>query len=592
MAVSGYLGCMILAIVILRFLYRFIHNNGLPRNWPFVGMTPTLLLNFHRAHEKVAEVLKRSNGTFLYRGVWFTNTSFLATCDPENVRYILSTNNSAYLKGSEWLKQFDIFGEALFNSDGEAWKRHRKVFHAFLNHQQFHQSLAKILEDRIEQGLLKVLEYVSRRELVVNLQDLFVRHAFDIGCIMATGCNPGVLSLEFPENRFHKAMSDTLEAAFYRYVMPDSLWKLQSWLQIGKEKRRSEAWKAFDELLAEYISIQREKSNKAMASNTDEGDNFNFLKCYLTGHKVTGPTPRDSLIRDNVIHFLFASDDTYSLVLTWFFYLLAKNPMAENKIREEVKKNLSMKEAGGLQIPSCFNELNKLTYLHAAFCETLRLCPPIPFEFRTCAQQDILPSGHRVDRNMRIIIGIHAMGRMEFLWGEDCHEFKPERWITEEGKLKREAPSKFSAFLAGPRICPGKELSFFLMKATATAVLHNYKVHVTEGQNIAPKNSAFYQMKNGLMVRIENSEPNSIYPKGSEWRKYYDIFGEGLFNSDGEVWKGHRRSFHAFLNHPRFHQSVAKIVPDRIEQGLVKVLERAASGELARLAREACIRYC
>ncbi|XVE49158.1 hypothetical protein DITRI_Ditri01bG0059700 [Diplodiscus trichospermus] len=508
-AVSGYLGCMmILAIVVfLGFLFRFIDNNCLPLNFPFVGMIPTLLLNFHRSHEKVAEILKRSNGTFMYKGIWFTNTSFFSTCDPENVRYILSTNDSTYVKGSEWLKQFDIFGEALFNSDGDAWKRHRKVFHAFLNHKQFRQSLSKIVQERIEKGLVKVLEYVSRRELAVNLQDLFVRHAFDIGCIMATGCNPGVLSIEFPENRFHKAMSDTLEAAFYRYVMPDSMWKLQSWLQIGKEKRRSEAWKAFDDILAEYISIQRKKSNKAMPSESkaDEENSFNFLKCYLTGHEVTGPTPSDSLIRDNIIHFLFASDDTYSLVLTWFFYLLSKNPMVENKIREEIKSNLTLKEVGGtLQLPSCFNELNKLTYLHAAFCETLRLCPPIPFEFRTCTKQDILPSGHRVDQNTRIIIAIHAMGRMEHLWGEDCREFKPERWITEGRKIRREAPSKFSAFLAGPRICPGKDLSFFLMKATATAVIHNYNVDVIEGQNIAPKNSAFYQMKKGLMVRIKN----------------------------------------------------------------------------------------
>ncbi|XP_022749173.1 alkane hydroxylase MAH1-like [Durio zibethinus] len=505
MAVFGYLGCIILAIVFLRFLYGFIHNNGLPRNWPFVGMIPTLLLNLHRSHEIVAEVLKKSNGTFLYKGIWFSNSSFLLTSDPENVRYLLCTNSSTYLKGSEWLNQFDIFGEALFNSDGEAWKRHRKAFHAFLNHQQFRQSLSKMVQDHIEQGLVKVLECVSRRELVVNLQDLFVRYAFDIGCIMATGCNPRVLSIEFPENRFQKAMSDTMVAAFYRYVMPDTLWKMQSWLQIGKEKRRSEAWKALDDLLAEFISIQREKSNKEMASNPDEENDFNFLKCYLTGHEVTGPTPSDSLIRDNIIHFLFASDGTYSLVLTWFFYLLSKNPMVENKIREEVKRNLSLKEVGGiLQVPSCFNELSKLTYLHAAFCETLRLCPPVPFEFRTSTKQDILPSGHRVDKNTRVLIGIHAMGRMECLWGEDCGEFKPERWITKDGKIKREAPSKFCAFLAGPRICPGKDLSFFLMKATAAAIIHNYNVHVIEGQKITPTNSVFYQMKEGLMVSIKN----------------------------------------------------------------------------------------
>ncbi|XP_012459693.1 alkane hydroxylase MAH1 [Gossypium raimondii] len=500
-----YLGFMVFGIIVLRFLYRFIDNNGLPRNWPFVGMIPTLLLNIHRPHDKVAQVLRRSNGTFFYRGLWFTNTSFLGTSDPENVRYILSSNSSVYLKGPEWLKQFDIFGEALFNSDGEAWKCHRRVFHAFLNHPQYRQSLSKVLHQRIEEALVKVLEYFSGREMVVNLQDLLVRHAFDIGCITGVGFNPGLLSIEFPENRFQKAMSDTLEAAFYRYVVPDSLWKLQSWLQIGKEKKRSDAWKALDDLLTQFISTQRHKSNKSVASSgSNEENDFNFLNCYLTGHEITGPTPKESLIRDNLIHFLFASDGTYSLTLTWFFYLISKAPMVENKIRKEIKRHLSMKQVeGSLQIPSNYDDLSKLTYLHAALCETLRLYPPIPFDFRTCTKQEYLPSGHRVDQNTRIIIGIHAMGRMESLWGEDCYAFKPERWIGEDGKIKRESPTKFSAFLTGPRICPGKVVSFLLMKATATAIIHNYNVHVVEGQNIGPKNSVVYQMKKGLMVRIK-----------------------------------------------------------------------------------------
>ncbi|MBA0591731.1 hypothetical protein Gorai_008733 [Gossypium raimondii] len=330
-------------------------------------MIPTLLLNIHRPDGKVAQILRRSNGTFFYRGLWFTNTSFLATSDPENVHYILSSNSSVYLKGSEWLKHFDIFGEALFNSDGEASKRHGKAFHAFFNHPQIRQSLSKVLHQRIEEALVEVLEYVCRREIVVNLQDLFARHAFDIGCIMGMGFNPG---------------SDR-------------------------------------------------------------------------------PTLKDSLMRDNIIQFLFGSEGTYGLT------------------REEIKRHLSMKQMeGGLHIPSNYDELSKLTYLHAAVCETLRLYPLVPFEFRSCTKPDFLPSGHRVDRSTRVLIGIHAMGRMESLWGEDCYELKPERWIR-------------------------KEVSFLVMKATVAAIMHSYNVDVLEGQNISSKNSVLCKMKKGLMVGVK-----------------------------------------------------------------------------------------
>ncbi|XVF67617.1 hypothetical protein PTKIN_Ptkin10aG0135700 [Pterospermum kingtungense] len=482
-----------------------IYNNGLPRNWPIIGMLPTLLLNIHRIHDVFVEVLEKSKGTFLYKGIWFTNTSFLATSDPENVRYIMSTNSSMYPKGSEWMKQFDIFGEALFNCDGDTWKRHRKSFHAFLNHPQVHKLVEKLIPERVEQGLVQVLEQVCEQELVVDLQDLFARHAFDIACTMATGSNPRLMSLEFPENRFHKAMDGAWEAAFYRYSMPDNLWKLLNWLQIGIEKRRSRSWKDLDDLLAEYISIQRGKFNKAIASDEDDdGDNFNLLKCYLTGNVVTGPRPCDSVIRDNLINFLFATDDTISTALSWFFYLLSKNPMVEAKIREEIlKQNLSFKKVRECQIPSSLNELNKLTYLHAALCETLRLYPPVPCKSRTATEKNILPSGHRVEKNMRIAMSIHALGRMTWVWGKDCYEFKPERWRHEEGKLKRDLSSKFLAFNAGQRVCLGKDMAFIIMKSTVATIIHNYNVCVVEGQKVTPKNSIIFHMKHGLMVGIK-----------------------------------------------------------------------------------------
>lgn len=40
----------------------------------------------------------------------------------------------------------------------------------------------------------------------------------------------------------------------------------------------------------------------------------------------------------------------------------------------------------------------------------------------------------------------YAMGRMKFIWGDDAEEFRPERWLNEEGKFQQESPFKFTAF--------------------------------------------------------------------------------------------------------------------------------------------------
>ena len=43
----------------------------------------------------------------------------------------------------------------------------------------------------------------------------------------------------------------------------------------------------------------------------------------------------------------------------------------------------------------------------------------------------------------------YPMGRMKFLWGDDAEEFRPERWLNEEGVFVPESPFKFTAFQVG-----------------------------------------------------------------------------------------------------------------------------------------------
>ena len=91
---------------------------------------------------------------------------------------------------------------------------------------------------------------------------------------------------------------------------------------------------------------------------------------------------------------------------------------------------------------------------------------------------------------------------MESLWGDDSHEFKPERWINQDGKLRYEPPHKLSVFASGPRICPGKDYAYVLLKTFIAFVLQNYRVKV-EDQPLTAKASIGLQQKDRLMVKIK-----------------------------------------------------------------------------------------
>ncbi|KAK8717212.1 hypothetical protein V6N13_044488 [Hibiscus sabdariffa] len=53
---------------------------------------------------------------------------------------------------------------------------------------------------------------------------------------------------------------------------------------------------------------------------------------------------------------------------------------------------------------------------------------------------------------MKVLFNLYSMGRMKSVWGEDCLEFRPERWINERGGIKHEPSYKFPCFGTGPRI--------------------------------------------------------------------------------------------------------------------------------------------
>ena len=148
-----------------------------------------------------------------------------------------------------------------------------------------------------------------------------------------------------------------------------------------------------------------------------------------------------------------------------------------------------------------FEELKQLNYLHAALSESMRLYPSVPIDNKDVTADDFLPDGTFVRKGTRLMYSIYSMGRMESIWGKDCLEFKPERWLR-NGVFTPESPFRYTVFNAGPRLCLGKELAYLQMKSVASAILRNYHVSLVEGHKVEYKLSLTLFMKYGLRVTL------------------------------------------------------------------------------------------
>ncbi|CAN4090049.1 unnamed protein product [Withania somnifera] len=486
--VLGYIE-IFLALFCFYLLYCF-RNSNYPINFPIFGMLPESLYYIQQIHKRVTLTMRASGGTFLFKGPWFANMDILTTVDPANVHYIMSANFVNFPKGPKFKEMFDVLGNGIFNADMDMWKVQRKMTRTLITHHEFYKLLVKTSRDKVEKGLIPVLDHVCNKGCVVDLQDVFQRFTFDTTCILVTGYDPGCISIDFPDVPFSRAMDDAEEAILFRHALPEMIWKLQRWLRVGEEKKMIKAQEILDYTIEKYISKKRKDLKKGSDLKESE-QGFDLLTFYLKEEENLGVKCDDKFLRDNILNLMIAGRDTTSSALTWFIWL----------IRDEINSVIPNEEAGKFRL---FNvqELNKLVYLHGALCDSLRLYPPVPFQHKEPLQNDTLPSGHKVHPKLKIMFPLYAMGRMESIWGKDCLEFKPERWISERGTIKHEPSYKFLAFNAGPRTCLGKEVAFTQMKAVAAAIIHNYQVELVKGHPVKPNASIILYMRYGFKVRI------------------------------------------------------------------------------------------
>ncbi|KAJ0801986.1 putative cytochrome P450 [Helianthus annuus] len=460
-------------------------------NWPVLGMIPDILLNTHRIHDFITHILTLSDGTFMIKGPWFANIDMLLTSDPANMHHILSKNFHNYPKGPEFRNIFDVLGDGIFNSDNELWEIHRKTTMSLLKHPEFNSLLETNIKNKLEKGLLPLLSFVSSHNQETDLQEIFQKLTFDAICVLVLDHDPECLSMDLPFISCEKAITDAEEALLWRHILPEKVWMLQKRFGLGKEKKLSEACKIFDEFI--YKCLDQKHKQK-------QEEKFGLLTLLMRGFEGQRGTSGDSrkFLKDTLLNLIIAGRDTTSTALSWFFYLLAQNPIAENNIRDEIKKHLGGRKWESLGV----KELGELVYLHGCIYETLRLYPPVALDHKSPMTADVLPSGHVVDEHTRIILSFFSMGRMEGIWGEDCMEFRPERWISDGGGIKREPSYKFTAFNAGPRTCLGKDMSLIQMKMVAAAIIYHYHVELVKGHEVCPIDSFILQMKYGLKVRI------------------------------------------------------------------------------------------
>lgn len=379
----------VVEIFLAFFVFVAIHSlrqkkrQGLP-TWPVLGMLPSLVWGLQgNMYEWITDVLCQQNGTFRFRGPWFSSLNCVVTADPRNLEHLLKTKFPNFPKGHYFRDTVrDLLGDGIFNADDETWQRQRKTASIEFHSTKFRKLTTESSLQLVHSRLLPVLENAVNRSISFDLQDILLRLTFDNVCMIAFGVDPGCLSLGLPQIPFARAFEDATGATILRFVTPTCIWKAMRYLDLGSEKKLKRSIKGVDEF-AENV-IKTRKKELSVQSSDDKKQRSDLLTVFMGLKDENGQPFSDKFLRDICVNFILAGRDTSSVALSWFFWLLDQNPHIEDKILAEICKVVKEREDFDPKTPLVFRpeEIKKMDYLQAALSEALRLYPSVPVDHK------------------------------------------------------------------------------------------------------------------------------------------------------------------------------------------------------------------
>ncbi|KAH4051275.1 hypothetical protein HBI38_030160 [Parastagonospora nodorum] len=365
----------------------------------------------------------------------------IATCEPENVKTILSLKFKDYSLSHRQDAFAPLLGHGIFNADGEPWANSRHLLRPNFARDQ----VADI--EAFERHFKIMLKHLPRDGTTVDLQELFFRFTIDSATEFLFNHSTHSLRMVGQDDENNE---DVIFGKAFNFAQDDTT--VRARLGIFDRFRKNEEGEKAIKICHSYIerfvddALEfRKKLDEEKVAGGQKDEKYYFIQ------EVAKQTKDRKRIRDELINILLAGRDTTASLLSNMFFQLAKKPEIYAKLREEI----SSLEG---RIPA-YEELRGFKYLKWCLNESLRCHPVVPSNSRLAIRDTILPLGGGpngqhplfVPKGTMVGYSPYVMHRRKDLYGEDADEYKPERWANLRPGWE------YLPFNGGPRICLGQQ---------------------------------------------------------------------------------------------------------------------------------------
>jgi len=402
------------------------------------------------ANKIVKNPLPFHNKNFEAKGDTFrlrlgARNSVVFSRNPEFALYALQKNQRNYTKSQIQTKDLSKYvGKGLLTSEGELWKKQRRLIQPAFHKKQLEQLLDTVLEAiQIE---IRHITPNTPIDIFPILNDLAFQTV--VKALFRTEIDIKVIKrlqyiTEAAQQMLVKELRQPFKALYFKYGGP-----IRKHIDLTIEAR---------EILKGLVQQRR-------ASGDRQHD---LLDMLLDARYEDGTAMEESQLLDEILILFVAGHETTSNALTFTLQLLAKHPDIQEKVYEEcafAKANTD----------SLLSFIKHCEYTKQVLEEAMRLYPPAYFIDRVNIEEDEF-DGMTIPKASNLLFSVIEIHKHIDFW-EDPETFNPDRFADNAG-MKHKA---YFPFGAGPRMCIGNNFAMYEMVLAVTEIIQQYKIKKKE----------------------------------------------------------------------------------------------------------------
>ena len=432
-----------------------------PRGFPGVGSLPAFSadpLGFLRENAGYGDVVS----------FWLGGERLTQVTHPEYIGQVLLGHHRVMHKDQLYKKLKNILGEGLITSEGELWKRQRKVAAKPFGKKQVDNYATEMVR------LTNEWSIGGRDGDVrdINHEMMGVTQQIVLRCLFGTNFEADT---ERAGESLHVYLNNHMSEIFgLRRLLP-------SWISTPARRQANAAAKVMDDIVYSVVAAKR-------AQDTSQDDDV--LSRLINAAEVDGVQMSDRQLRDEAVTFFAAGHETTALTLTYTYYLLSTHPEAQDRLIAEVSDVL-----GGKRVTAASSR--KLPFTKAVVQEAMRCYPPV-WGIGREPTEDVEVGPYLFPAGSQLLLSQWVVHR-DARWFDDPWDFKPQRWMDGlEDKLPRFA---YFPFGGGPRVCIGNHFAMLEAIVILATIAQKWRFEATSDEPLTLSPSV--TLRPGRPIRLQ-----------------------------------------------------------------------------------------